>query len=60
MNEKILSILEKLKAEAEYYKQFKNDNRAGSEYLTGKGAGIEQAIKEVEETLNVNREDGVA
>lgn len=39
MNEKVLSVLEKLKAEAKYYKQFKDDNRAGSEYLTGKGAG---------------------
>lgn len=56
MNEKVLSVLEKLKAEAKYYKQFKDDNRAGSEYLTGKGAGgIEQAIKEIEEILNVNR-----
>lgn len=52
MNEKIISILEKLKGEAERYQQFKDDSRAGSEYLSGKGAGIEYAVKEIEKALN--------
>lgn len=52
MSEKVLSILEKLKEEAEYYQQFKDDSRAGSEYLEGKGAGIEYAIGEIEKALS--------
>lgn len=52
MNEKVLFILEKLKGEAEHYQQFKNDNRAGGEYLEGKGAGIKYAVEEIEKVLN--------